>query len=96
MKLLRALKDFLKGVTEAFKASLESSATGAIEAEYVELNTLFLTLVAGSLVGLVHMPAGLVLELIPLIKDETHLLVDRAYRGTDVIGDLFSSMGGEW
>lgn len=96
MKLLRVLKDVLRGVAEAFKASLESSATGALEAEYVELNALFLTLVAGSLVGLVHMPAGLVLELISLVKGEAHLLADRAYRGTDVIGDLFSSMGGEW
>jgi len=91
-RVLGELKRFMQGV----KVSMVENATGALELEYVELESAFLLMVIGSLAGLVPMPPVIAVEILPLLRDEIALLEDRAYRGSDVIGDLFSGMGGEW
>jgi len=91
-RVLGELKRFIQGV----KVSMVENATGALELEYVELESAFLLMVIGSLAGLVPMPPVIAVEILPLLRDEIALLEDRAYRGSDVIGDLFSGMGGEW
>jgi len=91
-RVLGELKRFMQGV----KVSMVENATGALELEYVELESAFLLMVIGSLAGLVPMPPVIAVEILPLLRDEVALLEDRAYRGSDVIGDLFSGMGGEW
>jgi len=91
-RVLGELKRFIQGV----KVSMVENATGALELEYVELESSFLLMVIGSLAGLVPMPPVIAVEILPLLRNEIALLEDRAYRGSDVIGDLFSGMGGEW
>jgi len=91
-RVLGELKRFMQGI----KVSMVENATGALELEYVELESAFLLMVIGSLAGLVPMPPVIAVEILPSLRDEIALLEDRAYRGSDVIGDLFSGMGGEW
>ncbi|MEM0035595.1 hypothetical protein [Desulfurococcus sp.] len=92
VKLLEELRRFIQGV----KAAMIENAVGSLELEYKELDTVFLLILIGSLAGIIPIPPVLAVDILPLLRDEIHLLEDRAYRGDDVIGDLFSSLGGEW
>lgn len=93
--LIKAFKEFMNIVKGIHEATVESS-TSSLELEYVELETAFLNLLLGSLVGAVPLPTLLTLELLPYVKNEVKLLESRAFRGTDVLGDLMASLGGEW
>jgi hypothetical protein len=92
VEMLRELKMFLWGAQEA----LRQQAVGALELEYLELEHAFLTMVLGTLVGLPLAPLGVAAELAPLLEGEVKVLLERTWRGADVISDLFSAMGGEW
>ncbi|ADV64919.1 hypothetical protein [Desulfurococcus mucosus] len=91
-RLLEGLKQFILGV----KASMIENAVGSLELEYAELESVFLIMVMGSLAGLIPVPPAIAVDILPLLRDEIAFFEDRAYRGNDVIGDLFSAMGGEW
>lgn len=90
--VLREFVNFVRGVNQAI---IEESV-GALELEYVELEAAFLTLVMGSLTGVKTIPTLLSLELLEPLKDELKVLTSRAVKGKDVLGDLMSSLGGEW
>ncbi|AFL66463.1 hypothetical protein [Desulfurococcus amylolyticus] len=92
VKLLEELQRLIQGV----KVAMIENAVGSLELEYKELDTVFLLILIGSLAGIIPIPPVLAVDILPLLRDEMHLLEDRAYRGDDVIGDLFSSLGGEW
>ena len=77
------------------KALIQQSVE-ALELELLELEHAFLSLVLGGLVGLPLAPLGVAAELAPLLEDEARILFERTWRGSDVIADLFSRMGGEW
>ena len=91
-RLLGELRNMVLGLNQA----LVEQGVEALELEEAELEHAFLSLVLGSLVGLPLAPMGLAAELAPLLEEEIHILFSRTWRGGDVIGDLFSSMGGEW
>lgn len=91
-KLLNELINLVKGI---YEATIESSVS-SLELEYLELEVALLNITLGSLVGVIPMPTLLVLELIPYLKDEFKLLELRSFKGTDVLGDLMASLGGEW
>ncbi len=90
--MFKELISFLKGI---HKATIESSVD-SLEVECIELEIALLYMVLGSLVGILPLPTTLALELIPYLKDEFKLLESRGFRGTDIIGDLMKSLGGEW
>ncbi len=90
--VLRELINFVKGINQAI---IEESVS-VLELEYVELEAAFLTLVMGSLIGVKTLPTLLSLELLEPLKDELKILTSRAVKGKDILGDLMSSLGGEW
>jgi hypothetical protein len=89
---LRELALFFKGLNQAI---LEESVE-ALEAEYVELEYAFLTILFGSFIGVKTIPLFTSLEILEAVRDEVLILESRGYRGEDVLADLVSSLGGEW
>lgn len=88
-RLLREIRLFLKGIEQAL---LENSVQ-ILEAEYLEYENLFLTVLLGSLVGIRTVPSLLALELLESVKDEIRILLSRGYRGEDVFADIASLLG---
>lgn len=91
-RVLSELILFVKGINQAI---LEDSVS-ALELEYSELEAAFITIVLGPLVGVKTVSPILSLELLSALKDEVKFLESRALKGEDVLGDLMSSLGGEW
>ena len=92
LKLIREFMEFIKGINQAI---LEDSVS-ALQLEYVELENAFLTLLFGSLTGIVPLPVHLGFELLDSLSNELNLLLTRSMRGEDVLGDIMSALGGEW
>ena len=67
-----------------------------MEQEYLDLESAFLTMILGGLVGIPIIPGRVARELLPLVVDEIKIMEKRAFLGADVIADYFSTMGGEW
>lgn len=84
----------LKAVLSGIFGSLMEESVGAMEQELRELESAFLLLVLGSLVGVRTITPMMSLELLEALSDEIKLLEERAYRGEDVIGELMSALGG--
>lgn len=91
-KVLSEIVSFVRGINQAV---LEDSVS-ALVLEHNELEAAFLTIVLGPLVGVRTVSPLLSLELLNVLKGELKVLESRAIRGVDVIGDLMSSLGGEW
>lgn len=91
--VLRLFHEMMKLISGIFNSLIEDSV-GAMEQEQRELESAFLMLVLGSLVGVRVMTPLLSLELLEALSDEIKLLEERAYKGEDVIGELMSSLGG--
>ena len=91
-RIFKELVEFAKG----FHQAIIEESVEAIEAEYLELENAFLTMIFGSLIGVKTMPTLLALELLNSVCDEIKILLSRGVKGEDVIADLMSSLGGEW
>jgi len=95
-KISSVVKEFIKFLQGIHRATIESSVS-SLELECTELEFALLTMLLGSLVGIVPMPTILTIKLLPYFKDELKLLELRSIRGSnDVLSDLMSSLGGEW
>ncbi|BES82305.1 hypothetical protein [Pyrodictium abyssi] len=93
---LRRLLDEARAFLAGMHGALIQQSVEALELELIELEHAFLSLVLGGLVGLPLAPLGVAADLAPLLEDEARILFERTWRGSDVIADLFSRMGGEW
>jgi hypothetical protein len=97
--VLKKIRGFLREVVlfiKGFNQAMLEQSVEALEAEYVELENAFLTMLFGPLIGVKTIPALLSLELLEAVKEEVSILESRGFRGEDVLGDLMSSIGGEW
>ncbi|ADG91063.1 hypothetical protein [Thermosphaera aggregans] len=97
--VLKKIRGFLREVVlfiKGFNQAILEQSVEALEAEYVELENAFLTMLFGPLIGVKTIPALLSLELLEAVKEEVSILESRGFRGEDVLGDLMSSIGGEW
>lgn len=91
-KAVSELIKFAKGVKQAV---LERSVS-AIEEEFIELESAYLLLVLGPLVGVKTITPLLSLELLEPLSSELKILEGRALKGEDVLADLVAALGGEW
>ncbi|MEM2005843.1 MAG: hypothetical protein QW705_04950 [Zestosphaera sp.] len=91
-RILSEVIAFIKGINQAI---LEDSVS-ALVLEHNELEAAFVTMILGTLVGVRTVSPILSLELLDALKSELKILESRAVRGGDVLGDLMSSLGGEW
>ncbi len=103
MRGWRGVKSVAKGIarliykfTLGFFEAVHQQSVEILQLQERELENAFLSLVLGGLVGLPLVPIGLAADLAPLLKDEIKVLEERHFLGSDVIGQYFGSMGGEW
>lgn len=89
-RIVSEVKSFVRGVKEAM---IEESVS-ALEAEYIELENVFLLVLLGPLVGIKTVTPLLSLELLEPLVPEIRTLESKAVRGEDVIGELMSALGG--
>ncbi|MEB3798750.1 MAG: hypothetical protein GSR83_00215 [Desulfurococcales archaeon] len=75
---------------------MREQSVETLEQEYLDLESAFLTMILGGLVGIPIIPGRVARELLPLVADEIRIMEKRAFLGADVIADYFSTMGGEW
>ena len=68
-------------------------AVDMLKLEHDELENAFLTILVGSMAGMPLAPPGLAMELLPLVKDELGLMLDRHARSRDLIAE-YASLGG--
>jgi hypothetical protein len=97
--VLKKIRGFLREVVlfiKGFNQAILEQSVEALEAEYFELENAFLTMLFGPLIGVKTIPALLSLELLEAVKEEISILESRGFKGEDVLGDLMSSIGGEW
>lgn len=91
-KIVRELAEIFKGVRQAM---LENSIS-ALEEEFIELESAYLIMILGPLVGVKTITPLLSLELLETLSSELKILESRAFKGEDTLADLMSSLGGEW
>lgn len=91
-KAVRELIGFAKGIRQA---ALERSVS-ALEEEFIELESAFLFMVLGPLVGVKTITPLLSLELLEPLSSELRVLESRAFKGEDLLADLVAALGGEW
>ncbi|MFZ8793209.1 MAG: hypothetical protein ACO2O2_04895 [Acidilobaceae archaeon] len=93
------LRRFLGNIVSFIRAQVEGFKEGSVSAirlEHNELEAAFLNMILGPLVGVVTgVPPVISLELLAELGDEVRYLESRAFRGEDVIGDLFSTLSSE-
>lgn len=90
--MLKEMREFQRGMIKGVR----EHSVEVLQLQYLELTNAFLTIVMGGLVGVPGIPLGLSMELARHVKDEVRILETRHMLGGDVIGDYFSSLGGEW
>lgn len=91
-RVVRELVEFARGVKQAV---IEESVS-ALEEEFIELESAFLFMILGPLVGIKTITPLLSLELLESLSAEIKILESRAFKGEDVLSDLMASLGGEW
>ncbi len=94
--VLGGIKKLIKDATIGFFQGIYEEGVETLNAQYMEMENLFLTLVFGGFVGMPLAPIGISMELMPLLKDEIKLLEERHFLGYDVLANYFSTLGGEW
>ncbi len=75
---------------------MREQSVETLEQEYLDLESAFLTMILGGLMGIPIIPGRVARELLPLVADEIKIMEKRAFLGADVLADYFSTMGGEW
>ena len=95
-ELVKTFAGLLYRFTIGYFQAVHQQSVDALQLQERELENAFLSLVLGGLVGLPLVPLGLAAELAPLLKDEIKVLEERHFLGSDVIGQYFGSLAGEW
>ena len=71
------VKGMLKELRKATLGVMIASATDMLKLEHDELEAAFLTVLLGSLAGMLLATPGLALEVAPLVKDELAIMIER-------------------
>jgi len=82
------LGELLRRVRQILGGYFEAAATGYVDFEVTEARGLFGVLVFAPLFGLPLVPAGVCLELLPLMEDRLRVAVARMSSLDDVLGLL--------
>ncbi len=97
LEWVRKVAGELVELARGFRRAMLEESVSALEEEYVELESVFLSMLLGPLIGVKTATPLLSLELLDSLSPaEMRLLESRALKGEDVLGDLFSALGGEW
>lgn len=78
---------------EDVRAVNNEKATGILEYEIKQMETIFCLIVLGSFIGMPAPPAYLTLELMPLMEREAGQLFDSVCTSRDALGELSEILG---
>ncbi len=87
------LKYIIDKFTAFFKimdAVMRGKAVESIEYEIEELDHIFGILVLGSFIGIPSPPIHITLDLLPVMKKELNIMIEKITTAHDPLGDLFS------
>jgi hypothetical protein len=72
---------------------MRAKAVETIEYEVEELDNIFGILVLGAFIGIPSPPIHITMELLPLMKKEFRIMIEKVLTAHDPLGDLFSVLG---
>jgi len=87
--LLKQIRQFFEDV----QTINNDKATGILEYEISQMETIFSLIVFGSFIGMPSPPTCLTLELMPLMEREAAQLVDSVCTSRDALGELSGILG---
>ena len=93
---MMTFKSLLQQIRHFFKDAQtvnNEKATGIIEYEISQMETIFCLLVFGSFIGMPAPPTCLTLELMPLMEREAGQLFDSVCTSRDALGELSEILG---
>ena len=93
MRSPREIIPFLKQLLADIKTVNNSKATGIIEYEIRQMETIFSLLVFGSFIGMPSPPVHITLQLLPLMEEDALLLFQSVTTAKDALGELTEILG---
>ncbi len=93
MNRLEKVAAFVKQLLADIKAVNAEKATGILEYETKQLQTIFCLLVFGSFIGMPSPPVHLTLQLMPLMEEDASLLFSSVCVAKDALGELSEILG---
>jgi hypothetical protein len=93
MMSLKSLRDKIVSVFKDADRVMRGKAVETIEYEVEELDNIFGILVLGAFIGIPSPPIHITMELLPLMKKEFRIMIEKVLTAHDPLGDLFSVLG---
>ena len=93
---MMSLKSIREKIVSVFKDAdrvMRGKAVETIEYEVEELDNIFGILVLGAFIGIPSPPIHITMELLPLMKKEFRIMIEKVLTAHDPLGDLFSVLG---
>ena len=90
MPLINTLKDKIVSANNLADEVMRSKAVETIEYEVGELDNIFAILVLGAFIGIPSPPIHITMELLPEMKNEFAIMLEKVSTAHDPLGDLFS------
>ena len=93
---MMSLKSIREKIVSVFKDAdrvMRGKAVETIEYEVEELDNIFGILVLGAFIGIPSPPIHITMELLPLMKKELRIMLEKVLTAHDPLGDLFSVLG---
>lgn len=89
----KSIKDKIVSLFKDTDAVMRGKAVETIEYEARELDNIFGILVLGAFIGIPSPPIHITMELLPLMKKELRIMLEKVLTAHDPLGDLFSVLG---
>jgi len=93
MRSLKSIRDKIVSVFKDADSVMRGKAVETIEYEVEELDNIFGILVLGAFIGIPSPPIHITMELLPLMKKEFRIMIEKVLTAHDPLGDLFSVLG---
>lgn len=90
---LKFIRDKIVSVFKDADRVMRGKAVETIEYEVEELDNIFGILVLGAFIGIPSPPIHITMELLPLMKKELRIMLEKVLTAHDPLGDLFSVLG---
>lgn len=93
MNRLETMRAWFRQFMEDLRTTNNDKATGILEYEIQQMETIFCLIIFGSFIGMPAPPAYLTLELMPLMEREAVLLFDSVCTARNALGELSEILG---
>jgi hypothetical protein len=88
--VLYFIKDKIRSAFKVTDEVMKGKAVETLEYEVEELDNIYAILVLGAFIGIPSPPIHITMELLPEMKNEFHIMLEKVSTAHDPLGDLFS------